>query len=119
MAPHSPDHNPLDLILWGFMKGEIHRTQPGSNAEVKQLIREFLSSISKDLLQRVTRQFISRVRRYIDARGGVFKKLCEEKKLLLVFRMILFEGSATKIEKKIISFLKKDFFWDILLIVQS
>ena len=71
--PRSPDLNPLDFFLWGNMKEEIHRAQPGSTAEVKQLIREFLSSISEDLLQRVTKQFISRLRRCIEAHGGVFE----------------------------------------------
>ena len=67
--PPSTDLNPLDMFLWGCIKEEIHRAQPGSTAEVKQLIREFLSSISEDLMQRVTRQFISQVRRCIEARG--------------------------------------------------
>ena len=71
--PRSPDLNPLDFFLWGYMKEEIHRAQPGSTEEVKQLIREFLLSISEDLLQRVTKQFISRVRKCIEANGGVFE----------------------------------------------
>ena len=55
------------------MKEEVHRSQPGSIAEVKQLIREFLASINADILQRVNSQFLSRVRKCIVARGGVFE----------------------------------------------
>ena len=71
--PRSPDINPLDFFLWGYMKEEIHRAQPGSIAEVKQLIQNFMTSISEDLLQRVTRQFVSRIRRCIEVHGGVIE----------------------------------------------
>ena len=71
--PRSPDLNPLDFFLWGYMKEQIHRAQPGSIAEVKQLIENFMASITEDLLQRVTGQFVSRIRRCIEANGGVFE----------------------------------------------
>ena len=71
--PRSPDLNPLDFFLWGYMKEEIHRAQPGSITEVKQLIEKFMASITEDLLQRVTGQFVSRIRKCIEANGGVFE----------------------------------------------
>ena len=55
------------------MKEEIHRAQPASTTEVKQLIREFMLGLTEDLLRRVTEQFISRVRKCIEVRGGVFE----------------------------------------------
>ena len=55
--PRSLDLNPCNFFLWGYMKEEVHRAQPGSAAEVKQLIWEFLASTDEDLLQRVTSQF--------------------------------------------------------------
>ena len=71
--PRSPDLIPLNFFLWGYMKEETHRAQPGSTEEVKQVTREFLLPISEDLLQRVTKQFISRVRKCIEANGEVFE----------------------------------------------
>ena len=71
--PRSPDLNPCDFFLWGYMKEEIHRAQPASTTEVKQLIREFMLGLTEDLLRRVTEQFISRVRKCIEVRGGVFE----------------------------------------------
>ena len=71
--PRSPDLNPLDFFLWGYMKEEIHRARPCSIAEVKQLIQNFMASISEDLLLRVIGQFVSRIRRCIEARGGMFE----------------------------------------------
>ena len=71
--PRSPDLNPLDFFLWGYMKQKIHEAHPGSLAEVKQLIEDFMASISQDLLQRVMNQFCSRIRKCIEARGGVFE----------------------------------------------
>ena len=55
------------------MKEEVHRGQTGSTAEMKQLMRKFLASIDEVLLQRVTDQFRSRVKRGIAARGRVFE----------------------------------------------
>ena len=71
--PRSPDLNPCDFFLWGYMKEEIHRAQPGSTEDVKQKIREFMAEISEDLLQRVNNQFMSRVGRCIAANGGLFE----------------------------------------------
>ena len=71
--PRSPDLNPCDFFLWGYMKEEVHRSQPGSNAEVKQLIQEFLASINADILQCVNSQFLSQVRKFIVACGGIFE----------------------------------------------
>ena len=68
----SSDLNPLDFFLWGYMKEDIHPAQPDSIAEVKQLIQNFMASISEDLLQWVTGQFVSRIRRRIEAHRGVF-----------------------------------------------
>ena len=59
--PRSPDLNSCDFFLWGYMKEEIHPVQPGSNGDRKHLIREFIAAISEDLLQRVIKQFTSRV----------------------------------------------------------
>ena len=74
LPPRSPDLNPCDFFLWGYMKEEAHRAQPGSTAEVKQPIREFLASIDEDLLQRVTSQFRSRVIRCIAAQEELFSR---------------------------------------------
>ena len=71
--PRSPDLNPCDFFLWGYMKQDIHRAQPGSTEDVKQKIREFMAEISEDLLQRVNNQFMSRVGRCIAANGGLFE----------------------------------------------
>ena len=72
--PRSPDLNPCDFFLWGYMKQEIHRAQPGSTEDVKQKIREFMAEISEDLLQRVNNQFMSRVGRCIAAKGAFLSR---------------------------------------------
>ena len=71
--PRSPDLNPCDFFLWGYMKEELHRAQPVNTTEVKGLIREFMLGLTEELLRRVTEQFLSRVRRCIEVRGGVFE----------------------------------------------
>ena len=70
--PCSPDLNPCEFFLRGYMK-EVHRAQPGSTAEVKQLIQELLASIDEERLQRVTIQFSFRVKRCIATSGEFFE----------------------------------------------
>ena len=97
-----PDLNPLDFFLWGYMKEEIHRAQPGSIAEVKQLIENFIASITEDLLQRVTGQFVSRIRRCIEANAGVFEYQINHTNRnfkLSSFDWCLFHYPTTKIKK--------------------
>ena len=62
------------------MKEETCRAQHDSIAEVKQRIQNFIASISEDLLQLEAGQFVSRIRRCIEAHGGVFEKLVEHTK---------------------------------------
>ena len=71
--PRSPDLNPLDFFFWAYMKQKIHESSPRNLEDVKNLIREFVNSISEELLQRVTAQFCSRVNRCIEAKGGLFE----------------------------------------------
>ena len=71
--PRSPDLNPLDFFFWGFMKQKIKEANPRSLDEIKTSIASFVNSITEEMLQRVNRQFCSRVTRCIQARGGLFE----------------------------------------------
>ena len=53
--------------------GRTSTWNPTSPRRVKIWRKEFMAAISVDLLQRVTNQFTSRVRRCIAARGGLFE----------------------------------------------
>lgn len=71
--PRSPDLNPLDFFLWGFMKQKVHEGKPKSISELKQLIENFIASVSQETLQRVISQFRSRVKKCIAAKGELFE----------------------------------------------
>ena len=71
--PRSLDLNPLDFFFWGFMKQKIKEANPRSLDEIKTSIASFVNSITEEMLQRVNRQFCSRVTRCIQARGGLFE----------------------------------------------
>ena len=71
--PRSPDLNPLDFFFWGYMKNEIWKSSPATMEDIKEKIREFCASIDDDVLHRVTQNFNSRIKRCIDANGGLFE----------------------------------------------
>ena len=74
---NSPDLNPLDFYLWGFVKHEVFAANPQSIDETKELIRNIPAAIPQATLQRTIGYFERRldlcgVR--IAARGGHFEK---------------------------------------------
>ena len=55
------------------MTEEIHRVQPESSENFKQMIRKFMAEISEDLLQLVNNQYMARIERCIAVNGGLFE----------------------------------------------
>ena len=68
-APHSPDLNPLDFHLWGFLKDRVYENNPKTIRNLKNAIENKIQSIPHDQCKRVIDHFKKRIDVCIQ-RGG-------------------------------------------------
>ena len=68
-APHSPDLNPLDFHLWGFLKDKVYEKNPKTISDLKIAIQEKIQSIPREQCERVIANFKRRIDVCIQ-RGG-------------------------------------------------
>ena len=68
--PRSPDLNPCDFYLWGYLKSKVFNPLPNSLDELKINIRREIEKITKDDLKRVFLNFEKRVVLVIESKGG-------------------------------------------------
>ena len=73
--PYSPDLNLCDYFLWGALKDTVFQKSPTTVQELEQLICESCATISIDTLQKVTQNFVFRLRQLCTAKGGHFEKI--------------------------------------------
>ncbi len=67
--PCSPDCNPLDYFVWGFLEKEVNR-MPHNNAEsLKAEITRSMASLPRDTVVKACRQFRARLQAVVDANG--------------------------------------------------
>lgn len=59
--PHSPDLNPLDFFLWGYLKDKVYTPAPSTKQELKASIRREIRLISTFTLESVIRNFSERI----------------------------------------------------------
>lgn len=69
-APYSPDLNPCDYFLWGYLKDEVYRGSPRTVEEVKARIRTKISEITTETLRDVIGNFESRLHAVIEKEGA-------------------------------------------------
>ncbi|KAG8241248.1 hypothetical protein J6590_090936 [Homalodisca vitripennis] len=55
--------NGLDFFLWGAIKDKVHRTPPTTPEDMRERIRKECSSIGEDILSRVQRVHVQRLRK--------------------------------------------------------
>lgn len=72
--PYSPDLNPCDFFLWGYIKDKVYKNNPKTMEELQNAIREEFSTIQPDLLKKVTDNFIVRIRHVISTSGAPFER---------------------------------------------
>ncbi|XP_054160040.1 uncharacterized protein LOC128958250 [Oppia nitens] len=73
--PYSPDLTPLDFFLWGYCKDRVYTNNPKNLIELKDSITHVISTISQDMLKRVSDGFEKRLRHLIANGGGTFENL--------------------------------------------
>jgi hypothetical protein len=74
--PRSPDLNPLDFLVWGYMKAMLYAHKVNTREELLQRILSTAKSINNAaVLRRVTCSLVTRVRKYFQADGGHFEQI--------------------------------------------
>jgi hypothetical protein len=53
----SPDLNPCDFYLWGNLKNKVYSNNPRTLVELKQSIRETISSVEVSELKLVSKKY--------------------------------------------------------------
>ncbi|GBM37969.1 hypothetical protein AVEN_171159-1 [Araneus ventricosus] len=71
--PRSPDLNPLDFFLWGYIKQRVYATPPPTFQELRNRITDACASVSPVMLYNVQREVQSRVQMCIVAEGHHFE----------------------------------------------
>lgn len=69
-APYSPDLNPCDFFLWGYLKDQVYRRKPRSIEEVKEAVAQTLQGISQETLKSVIGGFETRLHAVIEKEGA-------------------------------------------------
>jgi hypothetical protein len=75
LAPRSPDLNPLDYYMWGYVKAMVYVHKVNMREELLQRILSAARSINNAaVLRKVTSFLVTRVRKCIQAGGGHFEQ---------------------------------------------
>ena len=70
LIPRSPDLNPLDFYLWGYIKTKVYRTKPRRIDELKQRITDSVAVIPVEHLQNAFKEFDRRIRLIVVNNGA-------------------------------------------------
>ena len=73
--PRSPDLNPLDFFLWGYLKQKVYKTCPDSLQVLRQRICQAVQQIPLGMLERVQRAIFYRLGYCQIQLGGSFEHL--------------------------------------------
>jgi len=67
--PRSPDLTPLDFFLWGYLKSKVYISKPQNLEDLKDNIKEEISKIDPNTLQKVIRNWLKRIKLCHDLNG--------------------------------------------------
>jgi hypothetical protein len=67
--PRSPDLNPLDFFLWGFLKSKVYEVESVSRVDLQNRILSAVRCVTPAILRKVEGEFQSRVRLCILVQG--------------------------------------------------
>lgn len=68
--PRSPDLNPCDFFLWGYLKGKVYNPLPKTIDDLKANIEREIKKINADVLKSTFLNFRKRLKLVIEADGG-------------------------------------------------
>ena len=68
--PHSPDLNPPDFYLWGYLKDRVYGNNPQTIPDLKAAITEAIRAILREEYGRVIENFARRIQMCLQRRGA-------------------------------------------------
>lgn len=71
----SPDFNPLDFFVWGYVKHRVYLTQPTNMDNLRAKIIEAFQSITPEMLAATRNNFVKRMDLAIQENGGLIEHL--------------------------------------------
>ena len=66
----SPDLTPCDFFLWGWAKEEVYRAKPRTMEQLEDRIRNVITNVPHDFLQKTVDSIPGRLRKLVDAAGA-------------------------------------------------
>ena len=69
----SPDLNPLDYFLWGFLKSKVYSPWPRNLDELEANIRREVGNLQPDVIRNAILDIKRRAQMCINAKGGHFR----------------------------------------------
>ena len=71
----SPDLTPLDFFLWGYLKGQLYKTKPGSLEELRRRITQETEAIPREMIRNAVHSFYNRLGYCQEVNGQHFEHL--------------------------------------------
>ena len=68
--PRSPDLNPCDFYLWGYLRSKIYSPKPKNIDDLKANIKREIRSIKPEVLISTFQNLEKRLKKVIDVNGG-------------------------------------------------
>jgi transposase/AraC-like DNA-binding protein len=68
--PYSPDLNPCDFFLWGYIKDRVYKDNPKTLDELEEKIVYEIRNIPRTILRKIGENFVKRLRKVVEAEGG-------------------------------------------------
>ena len=66
----TPDLNPCDFFLWGYLKSKVYSNRPQSIEQLKDVIRQEITATQYEMTRRVIDDFRERLRQFVDNNGS-------------------------------------------------
>ena len=71
--PSSPDLNPLDYAIWGYLEAKACEKPHSNVASLKRALEKAWDEISVEMLAKIVDNFPKRLKKCVDANGGYFE----------------------------------------------
>ena len=71
--PYSPDLNPLDFFVWGYLEAQVKRIKLATMEELRAVVEDVASTVPEEMIRDAAKNVIKRCKACIEASGGHFE----------------------------------------------